>query len=61
VACDENIQVRAKVVISYNPASKLVLFQTGAFLPFSTIRLLSKCVMISFGYHTVFRVVNFKH
>jgi hypothetical protein len=29
----ENAQVSEKVVISYNPASKLVLFQTGAFLP----------------------------
>ena len=28
----------------------------GAFLPFSKIRRLSKCVMISFGYHACFRI-----
>jgi hypothetical protein len=29
------IPLRGKVVISYNPASKLVLFQTGAFLHYA--------------------------
>jgi len=31
--CDENIQVWAKVVISYIPAPKLMPFQTCTFLP----------------------------
>jgi hypothetical protein len=32
----------------------------GDFLPYSTIRQLSKCMTICFGYHTVFRAVKCK-
>jgi hypothetical protein len=46
IAYIEIISVQKKPVISYNPESKLVLSQTGAFLPQYVIRRLSKYVMI---------------
>ena len=37
----EIIKAHKKPVISYNPASKLVLFQTCAFLPYLDINLIT--------------------
>jgi hypothetical protein len=48
----ENTQVSENVVISYNPASKLVLFQAGAFAKITT----SPFLQISFRYYKISQI-----
>jgi hypothetical protein len=46
----EIIHTRPKVVISYNPASKLALFQTCAFLPEVQLSIFIRLIQIVFEY-----------
>ena len=54
------MQVWEKVVMSYNPASKLVTFRACVNLPQQVIRGLSKCLVIEFEYHNDLGTVNYR-
>jgi hypothetical protein len=49
----EIIHTWPNAVISYNPPSKLALFQTVVFLPMYVIRNLSKSIKIQIVYHSL--------